>query len=444
MSIRVVVMILGVIAVTLPAAAQVTVVGDTSFPHQEYRFFDSPVDADHYLIRPGEKLAVTFINTKLPTLALQVDAEGRIVHRNLGVVDLSDKTLTEARSLLSPPLSRLYNVDEIEITVGEPYRVSLPISGAVAAPGLYTGFTSQRVSELVAKAGGVLPTGSTRRVVLSGSTATAFVDLDRVRYLGDNSQNPCLYAGTRVHVPERSDQVVNVVGEIHRPREIELLPGDDLDLLLELAGGARSTADVSSAYVLDDPERDLRQNGAIKAGDVIVVPAKTDGDAASAVIFGAVAKPGSYGLREGLPLVELIDMAGGVTSSANRARVAIFRRPVVDSWGRLADFRFAIAGDLRDREYASTKLAPFDSVFVPVNLGYVSVSGQVRNPGFVAYVSGWDVRRYVDAAGGFSSEADRTDVVIQHLGGALSFGAPLDAVVYDGDEIVVRRLERQP
>ena len=171
------------------------------------------------------------------------------MHQTLGVYDLSRRTLAYTQQMFTDVLANLYKADQIEISISEPRRVALHVSGAVARPGTYKGFTSHRVSEIIELAGGILFHGTTRRIEFTGGPEPLMVDLDRAAYLGDNSANPCLYAGYSIHVPSKSADRVQVVGEVNRPREVELVPGDDIMTLVSLAGGLRSGADVEAIKI---------------------------------------------------------------------------------------------------------------------------------------------------------------------------------------------------
>ena len=309
-------------------------------PVEGFRYFDQPIDPDIYLIRPGDELVVTFIKAKLSPLTLKVDPEGKVVDATLGVFDLSHQTLTKVKNVLRQAVRELYNVDEIAISVTQPAKVGIAVSGAVLSPGLYTAYTSQRVSEIIDSAGGVLATGSRRWIVLSGGPQEIIVDLDRADNLGDNAANPCLYAGYSVHVPSKSDEVVQVVGEVNMPREIELVAGDDLKLLLALAGGVRSNADVGAAHVVGRSQQNPNQKLSIKAGDIIMVPPKAQSkDYDHLTVFGAVEKLGKYEYRKGMTLDNLIRLAGGFTSYANGGRTTLFRKARSDEWGRITKVR---------------------------------------------------------------------------------------------------------
>jgi protein involved in polysaccharide export with SLBB domain len=440
--VRLISVLFPVIVMVAPVSAQFTAVTDTSFFDDSYRYYDQAIDPESYLIRPGENLIVTFVNTKLPSIALDVGPENKIVNRGLGVFDLTGLNLSEARRLLHPPLTQLYNVDEIDISVGQPYKVSIAVAGAVHSPGLYQGYTSQMVSELITKASGVLPSGSTRRIVLSGGAGDIAVDMDRATYLGDNSANPCLYAGTRVFVPAKSEALVTVVGGVNHPRDIELLPGDDINLILNLAGGAKRMADVEAAYAVGDPERDVTKPGSIKPGDIIVVPhSEQHLYGSSLTIFGAVVRPGRYSYDSEMTVNDLIETAGGLIPNANVSRTTVFRQPVKNEWEVVADFRYPIGGGLVQNEGLShLPLSPLDSVFVPFMVGYVKVTGQVRNPGYVPYTTGRDALYYVNLTGGYAGEADRKEVLVFNRVAGTSYLSPPDVIINDGDEIIVRRI----
>jgi len=410
-----------------------------------YRYYDQPIDPDQYIVRPGEKLVVTFVNTNLASITLTVGPEGKIVQRNLGVLKIAGQTLSDVRRQLHDPLSQLYNAEEIDISVSDPYPVWISVTGSVTSPGSYKGYTSQRVSEILNKAGGVSADGSTRDIVFTGGPQQLTVDIDRSVYLADDSKNPCLYAGTSIFVPEKSDSLVSIVGEVKQPRMIELTPGDDLELLLQLAGGVKRSADRSQIHVVGDSARVISGQGAIESGDVIAVPAyETHSNRGAVLIFGAVVRPGRFQYRDGLTLADALGLAGGTTADANALRITVFRRPTEDQYGRLSDFRFPISAGVGGKSHAGeVTLNPYDSVFVPKTLGFVQVSGMVRNPGYYPYVTNRDAAYYIGLAGGFATEADKTKITLYDRVAGTSHDSPVDVLVGDGDGIIAKTAEQK-
>ncbi len=402
--------------------------------------FDQPIDPDIYLIRPGDMLTVTFIKTKIDSLTLAVNVEGRIVDATLGIIDLSAATLTTARRILVDSLKKLYNVDQIAVSITKPRQVSINVTGAVREPGLYSGASCQRVSELLEEAGGVAADGCRRGITFAGGPREITVDLDRAIITGDNAYNPCLYAGRRIHVPYRSDSVVQVVGEVNDPREIELLAGDDLELLVALAGGFTRRADTAGIEVMSFRNGNKSE---LRPGDVIFVPAlEATPESTFVSVFGAVEKPGIYGYWAEMTLRGLLDTAGGFADRAAVEQTAVFRKADIDEWGNPTDLSYPIANVAVSPDGpAAFLIKPFDSIFVPLQTGFVKVQGEVINPGLFPYVKGKDALYYIIAAGGFTPSADRQN--IQKFDRVARTTAVHSSAVkiHDGEVIIVERRE---
>ena len=399
--------------------------------------FDRPVNPDQYLVRPGEHLKVTFINSKLMPFELLVDAECRVVDPKIGVHDLSGLTLTQTRERLMEPLRRLYNADDITISINRIYPVTIRVTGAVRKPGRYTGYTSQTVSEIIDSAGGVLPGGSTRFIWFEGGSIKKRVDLDRAACMGDIWFDPCLYAGHTVVVPTRHRGSVQIVGEVNAPCNVELTEDDTFAILLALAGGPTTLADTQHPQILNDPQRDPLRLGEIKPGDVIKIPIDDSNNGGSALtVVGAVNKPGRYALKSGMSVADLMSEAGGMTSRANAERITIFRRVPNGAVTGQMNGRYPIYAGTSGRTDA-VPLWPGDSVFVPVQVGFVRVNGAVARAGIYPYLAGSSALDYIKLAGGFVGQARQSQVEMLDRISGLTRTVGASAVVADGDEINV-------
>lgn len=412
-----------------------------------YRFFDEPIDPDVYLIRPGEELLVTFLKAKLGPLTLTVDPQGRIVHPTLGLFDLSHRTLTEAKALLGDALAALYKVEQIEISVLKPQRTVVQVSGAVVKPGMYKGYTSHRVSEIIEKAGGIAWHGSTRQIEFTGGPVVLIIDLDKAKYLGDNSSNPCLYAGYSIHVPSKSAARVQVVGEVNRPREIELVPSDDVSTLIELAGGLRSGADISYVSIARGADQVIKAEGGVfsdlQPGDVITVPARERTDDQNMLkLFGAVSTPGMFTFSANIILESLVDRAGGFAPEASRGMVTLFRKAGTDEWGRISERRYPITSAVgADSDLLAITLRPGDSIYVPFKVGYVKVTGEVLNPGRYPFMDNKDALFYILTAGGFLPRANTEEISIYNRIAKTTAELSTGVMVHDGDELIINLRE---
>jgi protein involved in polysaccharide export with SLBB domain len=345
------------------------------------------------------------------------------------------------RERLLEPLRKQYNASEIDVSAGDPYQVTVLISGAVKSQGYFRGWTSEHVSDIIASAGGFVPGASSRRIQFVGGPKTLTVDLDRSTYLGVDSLNPSLYAGRRIVVPMMTKNRVQVVGEVVRPREIELLPGDNVASLIEMAGGVRDGVTNPVVELIDRGRKIVTGVDTVVSGDIIVVRSQESSEDSTVLVFGEVAAPGRYALAAGMTLGQIIQKAGGTTREANAGRTTIFRMAEPDEFGGTEQTRYAI-GDLFSATGISTAvLKANDSVLVPRMLGYVKVAGLVSKPGLLPYVEGKDAMYYVDAAGGFLPKSNRTLLRLTDRVTRNSVQASPAVTVRDGDEITVLQIE---
>jgi protein involved in polysaccharide export with SLBB domain len=288
-------------------------------------------------------------------------------------------------------------------------------------------------------AGGLRPEASTRRIQLTGGPQPIGVDLDRAHFAADAEANPPVYGGTTIQVPTRTPNSVRVVGEVQKPGEIELLDGDTWETLVDLAGGALPTGDPTSAYLSNDSARLLNKSTRLKPGDVLVVPVRADLLAERGLfVTGAVRHPGGFAYATDMTVNRLLDLAGGPNGLANSARMVIFRRPDRMEPGADTLPRIPIS-NLRaaDGKLKPVALRPFDSVYVPVIIGVVRVSGQVQRPGFVPFEPGKLASYYIAVAGDYLSTANRVGVVVRNRVTGETISSSPDALVQDGDEVVV-------
>lgn len=136
----------------------------------------------------------------------------------------------------------------------------------------------------------------------------------------------------------------------------------------------------------------------LQAGDVVVVPPLGP----VAAVSGAVKRPAIYELKPGTRLSELLDLAGGVTSVADRQRCHLFRLepgkgrvlidvelgPVLSSANAAKGRPSTGGGDLllQDGDYVRIG-------FVPTRVAnVVSLAGAVKHPGPYEFKPGMSVR----------------------------------------------------
>jgi protein involved in polysaccharide export with SLBB domain len=81
---------------------------------------------------------------------------------------------------------------------------------------------------------------------------------------------------------------------------------------------------------------------------------------------------------------------------------------------------------------------------IPIRVGYIRVSGLVRNPGLQPFAAGKDAQYYINAAGGYLPMANKSEFLLFDRISRLTLTTGPAAAVADGDEVIVKQLEKLP
>jgi len=272
------------------------------------------------------------------------------------------------------------------------------------------------------------------------------------------------------------EHVVSLSGAIRRPGILPIAETISLrDLILFSGGFSRdadgAVAEVTSFIEEEGVQRTVRdtydQNDndfssvRIASGSSIRIQSATDDQELGAVLLtGEFARPGSYNIRKGETLGELIERAGGATTQAYPYGAVFTRRSVKEAqqegFNRTArelnaalaiaalkknvDAEAVIAAQELSTKISSTEAAgrvvveadprvlllrndlnivlePGDTLFMPKRPGHVLMIGDVLNPGALQFVKGKDVSNYLSEAGGLQASADDDRIFLVYPNG---------------------------
>jgi protein involved in polysaccharide export with SLBB domain len=248
------------------------------------------------------------------------------------------------------------------------------VLGAVTHAGRYDFLSGDRLSGLIALAGGTLPEAAPEYAELTRFDARGLpervpVALSTALATPGGPEDLPLADGDRLFIPSqahwREGMMVEVVGEVVRPGPYPITEGvDRVRGLLERAGGYTEFA----------------ERGAVRI-ERLLATARRD-----SLFLNLV--------RTGDPVVSITDREIAFLATRERQAVA------------------AEVGALLERgdESGNTLLLTGDRIVVPRHRPLVSVQGEVRAPGYVHYVPARKLWDYIADAGGPTKRADRSHV----------------------------------
>jgi polysaccharide biosynthesis/export protein len=149
------------------------------------------------------------------------------------------------------------------------------VTGEVKFPGRYTLLTqSDKVSDLVKRAGGLLPDAyapGAQFYRAQGNAGRIGIDLPRVLRDTTYRDNMILFAGDSLYVPQ-FQSIVKVEGGVNSPVVVAYVPGKGTGYYIDRAGGFARRADKGRTYVVQPNGAVERRSATPQPGARIYVP----------------------------------------------------------------------------------------------------------------------------------------------------------------------------
>jgi polysaccharide export outer membrane protein len=193
------------------------------------------------VIGAGDTVRISAFRYPELTTEARVSEEGQVQVPFIGAVVLQGLTPEKAASLIAERLKAGNYVlnPEINVAIVQARSRQVSVLGHVARPGRYTlDGVSARLSDVVAMAGGILPSGSDIVVLKrtrEGKSESFNIDLDAIIRGSPEADDVELASGDSIFVPKAP--VVYVYGEVARGGSYRLEPGMTVMQAISLAGG---------------------------------------------------------------------------------------------------------------------------------------------------------------------------------------------------------------
>lgn len=373
-----------------------------------------------------------------------------VIHRDGDRTDVDlEKVLTGADRAADVPLR---DGDAILADAAPARQVS--VLGRVSNPGKYTLDEGDRVSDVIARSGGLAADADERVGTLMRADGTVIrVDLRAVLRMEDARANlPVMPGDTFVVDPARASYV-GVMGAVNAPGYFPFEQDERLEDVLAKAGGPTETADLGRCTLRSrdgaTTSMDLRgiRTGDLRSGlpllqdgDTIFVPSLAIGQAA---VLGAVHLPGRHEIQEGDRVSTMLARAGGVTGNATSGELIH-----ADGSATPVNLERAVAQAGSQQDPA---VADGDTLVVAARRP-ITVLGAVRSAGVYELATGTRLSTALARAGGLSPAADPTEVTLiregaeprkLNLGRSLDLSDPAtDIALEPGDVVLVPEVSR--
>ncbi len=406
---------------------------------RDINFFDNvPTPAD-FRLGPGDEIIISLWGETNSRENLVINKDGLIYYKNIGFINLSNKTLKQAESVLVEELSRVYSTlkdkdssTKLMLELGKIKSINIYFSGQIEIPGINIIHPFSDIFSAIVQAGGVKREGSLRKVqLIRDNEIITTVDFYSFFMSGKNTfSNIKITEGDVIHIPA-IEKRVEITGEVNRPSYYEILDGESLKDLFDYASGftsqASSTTIIDQIIPLDKRDSDDYSKSSITAkvqdsssiflnnGDKVTVRSISD-VSSKVTVFGKVKFPGTYPAF-GNSLKDILDISGGFDDPLFRKmirddEIIVLRKDEKQFYGLEFNISYKESDDFQ--------LLPGDKIFVYENILYdnlftISVTGAVNKRGNFQLRSGMTVQDAINLAEGFSPIANKEAITVTEV-----------------------------
>lgn len=415
---------------------------------------EGALDADEYKVGPGDLIFISVSGIDEKNFSVNIDPEGFLYIPRIGVIDLRNKTLAEAKNIIRQRLLKSFKDVDIHISLQNYRKIKVSLVGNIKSPSTFVLSSSSRLLDLIVISAGLTSTSDIRNILITSKDGNnKKYDLLRFLRLGDYSQNPYLTDGDIVKI-DKVEKIISLFGQIKFTGNYEFKEDETIDEILQIAGGLsfkarkdsieiiRFTEDGKSQYSLFySYDQIQKEKIKLKNRDIIIVREIPDYfDVQYVQLNGEIKYPGVYKIKKDeTTLSQIINEAGGFKEKASLKDAILYRTKADSIYDpELERLRLIPRADMTDDEYDYLKarsrqkrgrvVVDFEKLFVqkdysedvilkigdiisiPEKKEYISIIGQVVNPGNISYKAGLTIDDYINIAGGFSWRAKDNDI----------------------------------
>ena len=396
--------------------------GNTFLSFQSNLNIPTPLD---YVIGPGDKLFIDIYGQSENYYQSEVSPDGDVILENIGPVNLSGLSLENARKRLLSRFKTIYTgiinkTTFVNISVGIPRAVRVNIVGEVNLPGTYNFSAFNTVYNAIYVAGGITENATLREIKLyRNNKLVNTVDVYKFLNKGDGSSNIRLENNDLIVVGPYTNRVT-IEGAVKIPGKFETKNDETLADLLSYSGGLSENAfkkSIKLTRIIDgelkivDINSDQFEFFKPMTGDKFQVDQIIEKYNNRVIVSGAVYRPGTFSVYDGMSIKDLVEKAGGLKSDVYYEKAYVTRTNKDYS-------TTTITLDLQNEMNKPSFLLKEEDILNILSLNdlsednYVEIMGEINNPGVFPYSENLSVSDLILLAGGFKENASSSRIEI--------------------------------
>lgn len=383
---------------------------------------------DEYQLTIGDELRIDVYGASQQSYVAIVDKSGQISIPNVGPVAVGGRQFSAVKKIIREKLALIYRdlvastpKTFVNIHLGAIQAITVHVIGEVFVAGTYILPGSATAFNALHLSGGPNIKGTFRdiRVIRNGKIIHR---LDVYDYLinGNGDVNVWLNDGDVVMVPTYGERV-KVGGEFIRNGIFESKQGESLEQMIQYAGGFNEYAfrnrielhrNTGREHEVKDVMAQAFAETLLQNGDSIHVGRVLDRFTNRVSIQGAVFRPGTYELSDGLTLSQLIAKADGIREDAFMERAMILR---LNSDLSLSNLSFNVSDVVEGHNDVLLKredVVTINSIEETREKREVRINGEVQHPGTFAFREKMNLGDLILLSGGFKEAASESYIEV--------------------------------
>ncbi len=415
---------------------------------------------DNYIVDEGDRINITTWGNNYETNRIySVDRDGAIYPDLIGQVILKGLTYKQSQQIIQQKYAKALQIEPNTINVSMTHTriVSANFVGELFHPGTYSFPPRTSVFNMLVAINGPTQLGSVRNIFIKRNGET-IKTLDVYQYLNNPDSNQEFYLNENDYVVVPTiGKVVHISGQVRRPHNYEVLDSEGLLDLVAYAGGLDGGAFTKSVSIkryqnnyevllnidLDSLQR-YNIHYPLFNGDSIFVN-KIPGQLRNYVaVEGAVRVPGSYQIRKGDRIKDILDKSQGILPEDANMERAYILRTTAEQNRKIIPFS---PKEIMNNTYSPQNIVLQNMDTIQVISAYLSresipvkVFGAVLQPGDYEFAEGLTLKDLLFWSGGLRKEAANNRIEVSRL---VIFTDETSGIKKN-ERIIVKKLEINP